>query len=120
MGQDIMFYDNFAVASATDKYRLTVSGFQGGTTFDAMAFHNGRLFTTYDRDNDLYPTNCALLRGPSAPAGGWWHRNCWRINPNKFYTHRQPGAHVKFGDAVYYAPFFEMKIRPWNCYADYF
>ena len=71
-----------------NSYRLTVSRFHSATTFDVMAFHNGRLFTTYDRDNDPYPANCALLKGPSVPVGGRWHRNCWHINLNKFlYTY---------------------------------
>ena len=29
-----------------NSYKLTVSGFHGVTTFDAMVFHNERLFTT--------------------------------------------------------------------------
>ena len=112
-----LLYDSFKVASAADEYQLTVSGFHG-TTGDPMAHHDGAYFTTYDRDNDEYATNCALLRGPSAPAGGWWHKNCWRVNPNRFYTNGTNGVYVEFvaGGSIYYAPFFEMKIRPWNCF----
>ena len=32
-------YEQFKVASAKDKYKLTVGGFQGTTT-DPMAYHN--------------------------------------------------------------------------------
>ena len=44
-------YEQFKVASAKDKYKLTVGGFQGTTT-DPMAVHNGMNFTTKDSDND--------------------------------------------------------------------
>ena len=115
-----LFYDNFKVASAEDQYRLTVGGFSGTTT-DPMGYHNGMNFTTYDRDNDLRSDmNCALLRGPSAPAGGWWHRNCWFINPNSFYTFGSNGVYVRVNGAIHYAPFFEMKIRPWNCFTHHY
>ena len=114
-----LFYDNFKVASAADEYKLTVSGFHGTTT-DPMAYHNGANFTTYDRDNDEHFDNCALLRGPSAPAGGWWHRSCWRVNPNRFYTYSRNGVYVSVNEVIHYAPFFEMKIRPWNCFTHHY
>ena len=44
-------YEQFKVASAKDKYKLTVGGFQGTTT-DPMAYHNGMNFTATDSDND--------------------------------------------------------------------
>ena len=44
-------YEQFKVASAKDKYKLTVGGFQG-TTSDPMEYHNGMYFTTKDSDND--------------------------------------------------------------------
>ena len=63
-------YEQFKVASAKDKYKLTVGGFQGTTT-DPMAIHNGMYFTTKDSDNDLRDSNnCALLYGPTKPSGG--------------------------------------------------
>jgi len=109
-----VFYDYFKVSSAADKYKLTISGLHD-SIIDPMTSHNGLYFTTYDRDNDNYDGNCALLRGPSAPAGGWWHGSCWKINPNRFYTYQHTGVYVHFQGNVHYAPFFEMKIRPLNC-----
>ena len=44
-------YEQFKVASAKDKYKLTVRGFQGTTT-DPMAYHNGMSFTSKDSDDD--------------------------------------------------------------------
>ena len=61
-------YEQFNVASAKDKYKLTVGGFQGTTT-DPMGLHNGMNFTTKDSDNDIWPNNCAIDNEP--PGGGW-------------------------------------------------
>ena len=57
-----LHYKQFKVASAKDKYKLTVGGFQGTTT-DPMAHHNGMKFTTKDSDNDQWGGNCALWSG---------------------------------------------------------
>ena len=77
-------YEHFKVASAKDKYKLTVGGFQGTTT-DSMAYHNGMNFTTRDRDNDQWDSvNCAqYLR--HGPGGGWWYKGCTNIQPNVAY-----------------------------------
>ena len=56
----ILQYEQFKVASAKDKYKLTVGGFQGTTT-DPMAYHNGMYFTTKDSDNDKNNKNCAII-----------------------------------------------------------
>ena len=74
-------YEQFKVASAKDKYKLTVGGFQGTTT-DPMAYHNGMNFTTKDSDNDEWHGNCALWSGPG---GGWWYINCAYVQPNVQY-----------------------------------
>ena len=107
-------YEQFKVASAKDKYKLTVGGFQGTTT-DPMATHNGMYFTTKDSDNDLHPGNCALVSSLDKPIGGWWYRRCWvnGIAPN----YRKGG---KVGDAYinnqwHDLSFIEIKIRPHNC-----
>ena len=64
-------YSTFIVDSEASKYRLTVSGYLGNAG-DAMAKHNGRMFTTFDNDNDTKGrSNCAVTRG-----GGFWHANC--------------------------------------------
>ena len=107
-------YEQFKVASAKDKYKLTVGGFQGTTT-DPMARHNGMYFTTKDSDNDQWDNNCAL-KGPSNPHGGWWYNNCWHINLNNYYDHpdRSYGALLN-NEWIKQPPFTEIKIRPHNC-----
>ena len=105
-------YEQFKVASAKDKYKLTVEGFLGTTT-DPMAYHNGMFFTTNDSDNDKRDRgNCALTYGLAKPAGGWWYKYCWSINPNNFYNYYEG---VQVNNKWYGIPFMEMKIRKHNC-----
>ena len=97
----------------------------GASDLASLFLHQGcfciAYFTTYDRDNDLHDdVNCALLRGSSAPAGGWWYAACWSINPNRFYTYGGTGTFVYIDGAVYYAPYFAMKMRPWNCFTHHY
>ena len=101
-------YEQFKVASAKDKYKLTVGGFQGTTT-DPMAYHNGMYFTTRDNDNDKYGNNCAQVNGPG---GGWWYKSCTFIQPNVVYNNR---LGVYLNNKWHPLPFIEMKIRPHNC-----
>jgi len=53
-------------------YTISVSGYSGNAGYDAFGYHNGMMFTTYDRDNDPWnTTNCAVNRG-----GGFWYKAC--------------------------------------------
>ena len=101
-------YEQFKVASAKDKYKLTVGGFQGTTT-DPMADNNGMYFTTTDRDNDQWDKNCAIDGAHST--GGWWHNKCGRIYLNVLYGHYV----IHLNRHWYHLRFTEMKIRPHNC-----
>ena len=102
-------YEQFKVASAKDKYKLTVGGFQGTTT-DPMAYHNGMNFTTRDSDNDQRrSSNCAQRYGPG---GGWWYNDCIYIQPNVKYK----GIFgVDLNGQWHVFHFIEIKIRPHNC-----
>ena len=106
-------YEQFKVASAKEKYKLTVGGFQGTTT-DPMALHNGMYFTTRDSDNDKGKSNCAI-ESQTEPYGGWWHKSCWEVNPNNFYNHKVFGIYLNGKWEPKPPPFIEMKIRPHNC-----
>ena len=107
-------YEQFKVASAKDKYKLTVEGFQGTTT-DPMTYHNGMYFTTKDNDNDQDNLkNCALI-DPTQPYGGWWHESCWSINPNNYYNHKRFGINLNGKWDPTPPRFIEVKIRPHNC-----
>ena len=101
-------YEQFKVASAKDKYKLSVGGFQGTTT-DPIAYHNGMYFTTKDSDNDKWSSNCALWSGPG---GGWWYKHCAYVQPNVQYKHN---IGIYLNNQYHPLPFIEMKIRPHNC-----
>ena len=101
-------YEQFKVASAKDKYKLTVGGFQGTTT-DPMAYHNGMYFTTKDSDNDQWSKNCAI--DDDGPAGGWWHNECRYIRLNVLYKKNA----ILLNWKRFPLPFTEIKIRPHSC-----
>ena len=107
----ILEYKQFKVASAKDKYKLTVGGFQGTTT-DPMAHHNGMYFSTKDNDNDNNVGNCALNINHRSPVGGWWYNQCWRIAPNIIYNHR---LGVQLNSQFHALPYIEIKVRPHKC-----
>ena len=70
-------YQTFRISGPENKYRLTVSGGTGDGS-DALAYHNGQYFSTYDRDNDGWGGgNCAYKF-----QGGWWYRSCHNSNLN--------------------------------------
>ena len=102
-------YEQFKVASAKDKYKLTVGGFQGTTT-NSMSGHSGMYFTTKDSDNDQWNKNCAIDNG--GPDGGWWYNACMYIRPNVLYNHKTA---IYLNNQWLPLPFIEIKIRPHNC-----
>ena len=63
-------YSTFKVSGSNGNYCLKIGGGEGPPGgYDAMAFHNGMQFSTYNSDNDRSTGyNCALGR-----QGGWWH-----------------------------------------------
>ncbi|XP_047483851.1 fibroleukin-like [Penaeus chinensis] len=67
-------WDYFRVSSESDKYRLSVKEYRPDSTAgDGFRHHDSHEFSTYDRDNDVYPEeHCAQLFG-----GGWWYFRCY-------------------------------------------
>jgi len=75
-------YSTFVVLSEAHKYKLRVAGYSGNAGQDSFKYHNGVVFSTYDRDNDQSKNpynNCAAQYG-----GGFWHRNCYTCGVNNF------------------------------------
>jgi len=64
-------YITFIVQSEASNYMIRVSGYSGNAV-NAFVYHDWMMFTTYDRDNDLYnKSNCAVYNG-----GGFWYKTC--------------------------------------------
>ena len=71
-----MRWASFSVASESDKYLVSVSGFDQGTSglSDRFSPHNGADFSTQDRDNDGYSSgSCSSRYGNT----GWWYKRCF-------------------------------------------
>jgi len=78
-------YSTFRVLNEAYNYELQVAGYSGNAGGDACgigSWHiNGMMFTTYDRDNDLWSENCAVYT-----RGGFWYKNCASCSVNAART----------------------------------
>ncbi|XP_041805569.1 tenascin-R [Chelmon rostratus] len=112
-GQESVYanYDKFSIGDARNLYKLRI-GEYNGTAGDSLSYHQGRPFSTKDRDNDIAVTNCAL-----SYKGAWWYKNCHRANLNGKYgesRHSQGINWYHWKGHEFSIPFVEMKIRPFN------
>ncbi|XP_042337484.1 microfibril-associated glycoprotein 4-like [Plectropomus leopardus] len=73
-------YSSFSIDSESEGYRLHVSGFIYGGAGDALSYHNGQKFSTFDKDQDQNFKNCAKIY-----LGAFWYNACHRTNPNGLY-----------------------------------
>ncbi|KAL0966051.1 hypothetical protein UPYG_G00290180 [Umbra pygmaea] len=104
-------YDRFSIGDARNLYKLRI-GEYNGTAGDSLTYHQGRPFSTKDRDNDIAVTNCAL-----SYKGAWWYKNCHRANLNGKYgesRHSQGINWFYWKGHEFSIPFVEMKMRPYN------
>ncbi|NXS99356.1 TENA protein, partial [Jacana jacana] len=102
-------YERFSVGDSKSRYRLRVDGYSG-TAGDSMTYHNGRSFSTFDKDNDSAITNCAL-----SYKGAFWYKNCHRVNLMGRYgdnSHSQGVNWFHWKGHEYSIQFAEMKLRP--------
>ncbi|NXO44082.1 TENA protein, partial [Locustella ochotensis] len=77
---------------------------------DSMTYHNGRSFSTFDKDHDSAITNCAL-----SYKGAFWYKNCHRVNLMGRYgdnSHSQGVNWFHWKGHEYSIQFAEMKLRP--------
>lgn len=49
-------------------------------TGDSLGYHHNMAFSTYDRDRDLWPSDCATTF-----KGGFWYNECHFTNLNGLY-----------------------------------
>ncbi|KAF1373415.1 hypothetical protein PFLUV_G00238630 [Perca fluviatilis] len=73
-------YSSFSIDAESSGYTLHVSGFTDGGAGDALSYQNGQKFSTFDKDQDSSPTNCAR-----SYLGGFWYNDCHYTNPNGVY-----------------------------------
>ncbi|XP_077944950.1 tenascin-like isoform X5 [Gasterosteus aculeatus] len=102
-------YDRFTVAEPKTRYKVSVGSYSG-TAGDSMSYHQGRPFSTYDNDNDIAVTNCAL-----SYKGAFWYKNCHRVNLMGKYgddSHSKGINWFHWKAHEHSIPFAEMKIRP--------
>jgi len=105
-------YNKFQVSNELAKYSLHVSGYSGNIG-DGLRVHNGKPFTTFDRDNDQWSNNCA-----ESFKGGWWYGSCHHANLNgRYYFYKEKYPHAsgihwyKFDQEKKSMKFVEMKLR---------
>ncbi|TRY57189.1 hypothetical protein DNTS_003273 [Danionella cerebrum] len=91
-------YASFRLEPEEDFYRLRVGRYHGNAG-DSLTWHNGKQFTTLDRDHDAYTGNCAHYQ-----KGGWWYNACAHSNLNGVWYR---GGHYRsrYQDGVYWAEF---------------
>ncbi|XP_039973312.1 tenascin [Xiphias gladius] len=102
-------YANFSINSEERHYTLTVSGYTG-TAGDSMRYHNGRPFSTRDKDPDPLGIHCS-----KAYMGGWWYKNCYKTNLNGLYginSNNQGIVWIDWKGKDSSIPLTEMKFRP--------
>ncbi|XP_071837354.1 fibrinogen-like protein A isoform X2 [Apostichopus japonicus] len=100
-------YNLFRVSDEGTLYRLVDVGDYDSTStlsYDALPNNKGMAFTTRDRDNDLYSSNCA------SSYNGWWYNNCYYNYPN--YPWSTGPYWYNFPGGNHNIQYIEMKIRP--------
>ena len=104
-----MKLETFSVGNATSNYTMHSSRYsQSSDRVKDSRFtdyHNGMMFTTRDRDNDIATyINCASDRH----RGGWWYHACAHINLNGNYegdvTPTWTGIVVRYIDTTTSSP----------------
>jgi len=82
----VAVYDHFKVGPAADGYVLTVGGFDNalstlGDSMTRLNDLNGMKFSTKDRDQDRWGSNCAQDK-----TGGWWYNVCTEAHLTGMHT----------------------------------
>lgn len=81
-------YERFQLGSEEQRYRLSLSGYNGTAGRQSSLFLQGINFSTRDADNDNCLCKCAQML-----SGGWWFDACGVSNLNGIYY--QKGHHIR-------------------------
>ncbi|XP_051929198.1 angiopoietin-related protein 1a [Hippocampus zosterae] len=91
-------YSSFRLEPESEGYRLRLGAYQGNAG-DSFTSHNGKQFTTLDRDKDAFSGNCAHFH-----KGGWWYNACGQTNLNGVWY--SGGVYrSKFQDGIFWAEY---------------
>uniref|UniRef100_G3PNT6 Angiopoietin-like 1a n=1 Tax=Gasterosteus aculeatus TaxID=69293 RepID=G3PNT6_GASAC len=91
-------YSSFHLEAESEGYRLRLGSYQGNAG-DSFSSHNGKQFTTLDRDKDAFSGNCAHFH-----KGGWWYNACGQTNLNGVWY--SGGVYrSKFQDGIFWAEY---------------
>ncbi|XP_070555898.1 uncharacterized protein [Ptychodera flava] len=101
-----VIYATFRIEDEELDYTLRLGPFIEGDADDSFKFHDGKRFTTRDRDNDECSPfcNCADWNN-----GGWWYHDCYDCVLNGRYPER---VLWKYGGQLREHKTSVMKIRP--------
>ena len=81
----VLKWSKFRVMDERDNYKLLVSGFHAGNSglSDRFSYHDGRYFSTIDRDNDRWSKHCSRESNQGL-GSGWWYNSCYHLRLNYF------------------------------------
>lgn len=104
-------YSSFRIEDESNKYRLRLGSYTGtigeASANNGFSYSKNRPFTTFDRDNDDYSTNCAIHEH-----GAWWYGACHNSHLNGIWLVKNSnGVSWYDGKAWIYPDFTEMKVR---------
>ncbi|XP_063078427.1 microfibril-associated glycoprotein 4-like [Engraulis encrasicolus] len=95
-GRASALYNSFMVESETHGFKLSISEFTNLGAGDALARHNGAMFSSFDKDQD---GNAYRFWG-AGPNGGFWYHSgydCCQANVNGLYKYKIDHAASKGG-----------------------
>ena len=74
--------EKFTLSDEPSKYVFEFDACQGFCeSLDTTNKIKGQMFTTFDQDNDVHSSNCAVIFH-----GGWWYFACFGVNLNGRYS----------------------------------
>ncbi|KAL7740838.1 hypothetical protein ACLKA6_013685 [Drosophila palustris] len=86
-------YETFAIGDEEEQYILHKVRNANGTAGDALKYHRGMKFSTFDRDNDIDEENCAAYY-----TGGWWYKKCHDSKLTGTYNDNNPGKGINWAN----------------------
>lgn len=82
----MIFSCRFRVEDESKQFRLSVGDYRGNAT-DSLSLHDGKMFSTHDRDNDEVASCCNCA---DTFKGGWWYyRSVYNLRSSKVKLQHQ-------------------------------